>query len=126
MIRLIAMAIFALILTGCDFVRDVSEKMASTLPPYKRPTLVFFPDYKFAVDGDLVSVIGMDMCPPSLFGYSAYAGKMACILIEPDTTQVKVWVRRPSRIGAELWTVTQTAEHVRIFTADGAIVTAGR
>lgn len=132
MARVFSIAMLTLALAGCDFLKDIGKNFTEGQPANLRPTLVFLPDYKFSVNGEFMPVMGMDECPvakglvQSLFSASSYEGKSNCIVIAPDTENVKVLVRRPEGVSMEFWSVKQTADQVRLFTGDGTPVTASR
>ncbi|MDI6671947.1 hypothetical protein QMA79_19220 [Pseudomonas aeruginosa] len=121
---------------GCDAVTekaaDVSQAFIDQYPDLQKPIgLVFFPGYKFMIDGNATPIIGEDACPrqdgvmAKLFGPTPYEGSKKCVEVSPTATEVHVKfpeLAAGGRLKEENWSVVRDGSRVGLRRPNGDFV----
>jgi hypothetical protein len=98
----------ALALSGCDAAYEMEAEIQKTLPPV--PTIVPA-GYWVSVGGEPVQVYGEDDC--------GNEGAFKCIVILPETKQIKVTMRTNGQLVEEQWTLERQGLVVNMRRPDG-------
>jgi hypothetical protein len=113
---------FIFLVTGCDKVENLYK---SSIKPVK---VAISPGYKVDIDGKLAYIFGSSECPKEdpimarLLGSNEPEAKNECIVITPETKNVKVLVVFNDHISNEDWKVIRKDDITYLATPNGILV----